>query len=308
MKKLIEPFKADLKISLGNFRAICLWTAAGIFAIYLLSGVYVVDTNETGTVKRFGAVTAENVSPGIHYCLPCPIDSVDKVEIKEIKRLEVGFFEGNNYCLTGDKNIMHTKMVIQYSIKGPKDFLYNINQPEMLLLEIASSSILSSIARMFVDDVLTIGKHKLEQSVLRDAQTKLDSVRSGIQLVSVELKSADPPKEAISAFKDVINAQEDKSTAIHEAQSYENRIIPEAKAEASTMIQQARSYKAEKTHMAQGEANRFLQILAKYSKAKEITRERLYIETMEEVLSKVKKYIISQDEGEDIATLRFFSR
>ena len=324
-----SELRPDLKMAFSEIRKISRYVIYAAIFIYFLSGVYVVGTNEMGILKRFGRVISKEIKPGIHYHLPWPVDEIDKVRIKEVKRMEVGFWvkkeeteklkaaygqRGSEaaaimapYCLTGDKNIMHTRIALQYRVKDPVQFLYDMRNPEFLLKAVVQEAIIDSIARMPVDEVLTIGKHRLQQEVHRMSQARLDALGCGIQIDSVELKSAEPPQYVMAAFKDVINAQEERTTLIHEAESYRNQTIPQAQAKASATLQEAEAYKARKIAHAQGEAKRFSKMLAEYSKSKDVTRERLYIELLEEILPQMKKYIISEEGGEDVVRLKFFS-
>ncbi|NOX97569.1 MAG: FtsH protease activity modulator HflK [Nitrospirae bacterium] len=325
----LSELQPDLKMAFSEIRKTARYVIYAVIFIYFLSGIYVIGTNEVGILKHFGRVISKEIKPGIHYRLPWPVDEVDKVRIKEVKRMEVGFWIKKGqaeelkaaygergavavaiiapYCLTGDKNIMHTRIALQYRVKDPVAFLYDMRNPEFLLKGVVQEAIIDSIVRMPVDEVLTIGKHRLQQEVHRKSQVGLDALGCGIQIDSVELKSAEPPEYVVAAFKDVINAQEGKTTLIHEAESYRNQIIPEAQAKASAMLQEAEAYKARKIAYAQGEAKRFSKMLAEYQKSQDVTKERLYIELLEEILPGMKKYIVSEEEGEDVVRLKFFS-
>jgi len=298
------------------------WIIYALFALYILSGVYVVDTDEVGVLKRFGRVVDAQVAPGIHYHFPFPVDSVDIVKVKEVKRLQVGFFISQEqleqlkkiygekgveaaaiaapYCMTGDKNLIYVRMIVQYTVRDPLLYLYNISQQERLLADIMNATILRVIAGLDVDTVLTVGKTRIQNMVRQHGQKALDAIGAGINIVACELKQAEPPEYVLPAFRDVINAQVDKNTKIHEAEAYANKIIPEARGEASRIVQEAQAYKEERIAHAQGESQRFLELLAKYKEAPEITRARLFVEVMEEVLPKTKKYIVPEEGAVDL--------
>ena len=306
-KDILSAFSADTN-------KLCRWFAMLLFGIYLLSGIYIVKTNEVGLVKRFGKVIRENVESGIHYRMPWPIDEVDKVRIKEVMRTELSFWSDKvgkdtlpSYCVTGDKNIVHLKMVVNYQIKEPKSFLYEIYNSKKILENSMYSAMVDAIAKVNVDDILTIAKHRFQQDTMRLCQERLNFLRTGLEIKSVELKNIEPPAKVLPMFKDVVNAREDASTMIHDAESYSNKIIPNAQAEAAKTISQAQAYKIKKIAYAQGETNKFLKILEEYKKAEDITEFRLHVETLEKVMPKAKKYITGSDTNDkEIANTKFF--
>jgi len=313
-KHLIELKKDVFSAFTADIHKLYRWFAVLLFGIYLLSGIYIVKTNEVGLIRRFGKVIRENVESGIHYRMPWPIDEVDKVKIKEVMRTELSFWSDKidkdtlpSYCITGDKNIVHLKMIINYQIKEPKKFLYRIYNSDKILENSMYSAIIKAIAKVNVDDILTITKYRFQQDAMRLCQEKLDFIKTGLEIKSVELKNIEPPSKVLPMFKDVVNAREDASTMIHDAESYSNKIIPNAQAEAAKTISQAQAYKIKKIAYAQGETDRFLKLLDEYKKAKDITEFRLHVETLEKVMHKAKKYITgSHAEGKEIANTKFF--
>ena len=314
-RKNIIELKKDILFALAtDIYKLYRWFAVLLFGIYLLSGIYIVGTNEVGPVKRFGKLIRENVESGIHYRMPWPIDEVDKVKIKEVVRTELSFWSdkvGKDilpfYCITGDKNIVHLKMIVNYQIKEPKKFLYRIYSPDKILENSMYSAVIETIAKIKVDDILTTSKYKFQQDIMRLCQEKLDFLGTGLAIKSVELKNIEPPPKVLPMFKDVVNAREDASTMIHNAESYSNKIIPNAQAEAAKTISQAQAYKIKKITYAQGETDRFLKLLDEYKKAKDITKFRLHVETLEKVMPKAKKYITGSDiNGNEIVNTKFF--
>ncbi len=313
-RNLTELKKDILSAFSTDTNKLCRWFAVLLFGIYLLSGIYIVKINEVGLVRRFGKLIRENVESGIHYRMPWPIDEVDKVRIKEIMRTELSFWSDKidkdtlpSYCVTGDKNIVHLKMVVNYQIKEPKSFLYEIYNSKKILENSMYSAMVDAIAKVNVDDILTTAKHRFQQDTMRLCQERLNFLGTGLEIKSVELKNIEPPSEVLPMFKDVVNAREDASTMIHDAESYSNKIIPNAQAEAAKTISQAQAYKIKKTAYAQGETNKFLKILEEYKKAKDITEFRLHVETLEKVMPKAKKYITGSDtKGKEIANTKFF--
>jgi len=271
--------------------------------LYLASGTYVVQANEEGLIRRFGAVKKETIKPGIHYRIPWPVDRVDKVRIKEVKRIEIGFWPGAEsgpsiilpYCITGDHNIIHNRFVIQYRITDPIKYLFRTAKPELLLREFANAAIIEVVAQRSVDPVLTTGKREVELEVLKRLQAALDKEQLGISIASIETKSVTPPAMVSDAFKDVINAREEKSTLIHEADNYRNKLLPEAKAEAKKIMEEGEAYRYKRVSAAKGESERFLSIYGKYKSAPSIMRHRMFLQTIEEILPRVKIYVLAKD-------------
>ncbi len=313
-KKFIELKKDVVAAFAMNTNKLYRWFAILLLGIYFLSGIYIVKTNEVGLVRRFGKVMRENVESGIHYRMPWPIDDVDKVNIKEVMRTELSFWSDKidkntlpSYCITGDKNIVHLKMIINYQIKEPKSFLYRIYNSDKILENSMYSAIVETIARVKVDDILTTAKYRFQQDTMRLCQERLNFLGTGLEIRSVDLKNIEPPSKVLPMFKDVINAREDASTMVHDAESYSNKIIPNAQAEAAKTISQAQAYKIKKIAYAQGETHKFLKILEEYKKAEDITEFRLHVESLEKVMPKVKKYITgSYSDGKKIANTKFF--
>jgi membrane protease subunit HflK len=275
-----------------------------LFILYLASGIYVVQANEIGVLRRFGALKKELLKPGIHYSIPWPVDRVDKVRIKEVKRIEVGFWPESArgysvilpYCITGDRNIIHNRFVIHYRVSDPARYLFQSAEPEGLLLEMANAVIIEVIAKRSVDPVLTVAKREVELEVMKSLQEALDQEGLGISIASIDTKLVEPPRTVIEAFKDVINAREEKSTMIHEAENYSNKVIPEAKAEAKRMLEEAEAYKFNRVNAAEGESERFLRLFGKYRSAPSVIRDRIFLQMVEEILPKTKIYILATDQ------------
>lgn len=295
---------------------------------YPLTGLYRVDVNETGVLKRFGEVIDGHVMPGIHYRLPWPIDRVERVGTGDVRRLQAGFgaeketeqrlrqqlgqFESIEYgtllvpyCITGDKNIVHLKVIIQYRILDPGEYLFEVISPEEVLSVLVQNIILKSVTSMQVDDVLTTEKVFLQRTIREQLQDVLERLPLGLIVISVDVAKTRPPSAVDQAFRDVVNAQEESTTTIHEAEAYKSRILPEAQALAARMVADARAYRARKIAHAEGEAKRFSLLAAEYEREKLTTGRRLYLQTMVQILPFVRMYVIGSDEGEDIAELRF---
>ena len=279
---------------------------AGIFLIWLATGFFTVGPDEVGVIQRFGKVT-EIKSPGLHYHFPIPIEKVQRPKIKEIKRLEIGFrtidpgpparyreIPLEALMLTGDENIVNMNFIVQYQIQDPRFYLFNIRNQEKTIRDAAESALREVIGKNKIEDILTVGKYQVKQETQNLLQSILDLYESGLKVATVELQDVHPPDEVMDAFKDVASAKEDKNKLINQAYGYRNDELPKARGEAAGIKADAEASRDEIIRYAEGDTSRFLQNYAEYKKAKEITRRRLYIETMEEVLPKVQKYILEK--------------
>jgi len=272
-----------------------------LFLVYLASGIFVVEANEKAVVFRLGKA-GDVINPGIGYHWPWPIERVRKVNVKEVQRVEVGFWsqldyneELPRYCITGDKNIIHNRYVIQYRIADPANFLTMGARVKKILFELAQATILESVAAKRVDPILTTGKSEMERVIKDGLIEKLEELNLKIQIVGVERQSAEPPQLVKDAFQDVVNAREEKRTRIHEAQNYSNQEIPKAKGEANRMLQQARAGKFKQISSANGESERFMKLYQEYRRAPRVTRNRLFIEVIEQVLPRTRVMVLGAD-------------
>ncbi len=282
-----------------------------ILVLYLATGIYIVQPNEQGVIRRFGKFIRLD-SPGLHYHLPYPFESAVTPSVTEVKRIEIGFRTVRNgyvdvpeeaLMLTGDENIVSAESIVQYRIKNAADYLFNIIEPEQTVKNAAEAALRQVIGSRKIDDALTEGKYEIQEESKILIQELLDSYQSGIVVIAVQLQDVNPPEEVSSAFKDVASAKEDKSKFINEAEGYYNDVIPDARGEAVEITKKAEGYKIERIRKAEGDVAKFNQILAEYKKGKEVTKYRLYIETMESILPKMKKYIM--ENGDDNSLLKF---
>ncbi|MBN2135605.1 MAG: FtsH protease activity modulator HflK [Acidobacteria bacterium] len=274
-----------------------------VLVIWVLSGFYIVNQDEAAVVMQFGKVTDPYVTPGIRWHMPWPIESILKVKTAEMKRISIGYkiidsLEGippdplEVQRLTADTNILQIKIMVQYQITNPVDYLFNINGPHWLIREFGEAALTSIISSMKVDDVLTTGKLEIQNYVRAEIQKKLDDLHSGIIIKSCNLQEAYPPDEVVDAFNDVARAKSDRERIKSEADSYRNEILPKARGRAQEILNSAYSYQSEVVNRAGGEAKSFLEVLAEYRKAPAITRERLFLEIVEQVLPRAKMVII----------------
>jgi membrane protease subunit HflK len=287
-------------------------------AMYILSGIYVVQPDERGVVKRLGRVVTADVQPGIHCRIPWPIDSVARPQVTAVKRMSIGYkivdqIRGltpeprETQFVTGDENIIEVQLLIQYVVKDPAKFLYATEEPHWLVRKVGESVITEKIGALGVDELLTTAKVEVAAAVKGRAQDVLDSYGAGVEIVAAHLQEVNPPREVADAFRDVASAREDKSRIVQEASGYANRIVPMARGDAQQLITEAEGYRTEKIKTAEGESHRFRATVAEYWKSPAVARQRLYLEVMEEVLLKVRKYVVDAGSGEKL-NLRFLSQ
>ena len=279
----------------------------GIFVVLLLlwvaSGIYVVAADEEAVVLRFGQL-ASTTGPGLHWHLPYPVEKVEKVPVTRVQRLEVGFrslpggrtreIPQESLMLTKDENIVDASFIVQYKVKDAADYLFNVAHITKAVRDAAESAIREVIGRTLIDDVLTTKKAAVEVEVQRLIQSILASYEAGVSVTTVKLQNVQPPARVIKEFKDVASAREDRERAKNEAQAYANDVVPKARGEAKKMVLDAEAYAAAKVDRAEGQAQRFLSLLKAYRAAPEITRKRLYLEAMQDVLARVDKVIVSK--------------
>ncbi len=310
--------RADMRAGLPKVGRLARWLIAAAVVLYVLSGIYVVEPDERGVVKRFGRVVADDIAPGIHYRIPWPVDSVETPQTTSIKRMSVGYrivdeLRGlrpeprEAQFVTGDTNILEIQLLIQYVVKDPSSFLYDVEEPHWLIRKVGESVLTRELATHGVDEVLTTAKVEIALAVKSEAQAILDEYGAGVEVVAAHIQEISPPREVADAFRDVASAREDRNRIIQEASGYANRVVPTARGEAQELVTAAEGYRTEKTKSAEGEAARFTSMLAEYRKARGATRERLYLEIMEEVLATARKHIIDAGAGDPVLDLRFLS-
>ena len=299
----IEIPEFNFKIPPVIFAGIVLW---------LLTGVYIVGPDEVGVVRTFGEFTRVTQS-GLNWKFPAPIETANTPKVTEVKRIEIGFrslkngqyrtVEKESLMLTGDENIVDAEMIVQYKIKDPVSYLFNIVEPELTVRQAAEASLRTVVGRNKIDETLTTGKFAIQEETKLQLQAILDKYESGIHVVAVQLQDVSPPKEVIGAFKDVASAKEDKNRMVNQAEGYRNDVIPKARGEAEAMIRDAEGFRDSRVKRAEGDAAKFTTILKEYNKAKTITEKRLYLETMEKVLPDVEKIIVPDKDSGNMLNL-----
>ena len=281
-------------------------------AFWLLTGIYMVGPDEVGVLRTFGSYTHQT-QPGLNWHYPYPIQTVKTPKVTEVKRIEIGFrttrngqyrtVEKESLMLTGDENIVDAELIVQYRIKEPENYLFKIVEPELTVREASEASLRTIVGMNNIDETLTTGKFRIQEEAKKQIQAILDKYESGIQVVAAQLQDVSPPKQVIAAFKDVASAKEDKNRLINQAEGYRNDVIPKARGEAEAMIRGAEGFKESRIKRAEGDVAKFNTVLKEYRKAKDITRERLYLETMEKVLPGIEKVIVPDKDSGNMLNL-----
>lgn len=269
-------------------------------ALLLSQSVFKVEPDEEGLVKRFGDVV-RTVGSGPHLKIPF-IETVVTPKVEKLHRLEVGFRTNDRgrtqivpqeaLMLTGDMNIISLEFIVQYKINNAKDYLFNVADVEETIRKSAEAAMREVIGKNKIDEALTVGKAGIQQSAQDLLQTIVDDYQSGTQIATIQLLDVNPPQKVAKFFKDVASAKEEREQLINQAKGYRNDIIPKAKGQAAEDVNRAKGFSQSRLARAEGEANHFLQTLEEYKKGKAVIGKRVYIETMEEVLSNVDKIII----------------
>ncbi|MCM2972853.1 FtsH protease activity modulator HflK [Larsenimonas suaedae] len=258
--------------------------------VWFASGFYLVDQSERGVVLRFGEYT-ETVGPGLHWNAPF-VDEVREVNVTKVRSLTQ-----TASMLTQDENIVKVKMSVQYVVSNPRDYVLNVRAPEMSLENATDSALRYVAGQTEMNDILTSGRELLASNVTTRLQSYLDAYGVGLQLKAVNVESTSAPDQVQDAFDDVIRAREDRERSINEARGYANSVLPQARGEAYRMEREADIYSRNATAQAQGEANRFLSLNEAYVKAPDITRERLYLDTMSDIFSHTNKALVNVSGG-----------
>ncbi|UCE51401.1 MAG: FtsH protease activity modulator HflK [Desulfobacterales bacterium] len=356
---LIKIFKNEDEVGLiddikGAFRHIPLrkkgvgvLLAGLVLSVYLLSGVYTVKPGEVAVSTIFGKEVRLAITEGLHYRLPWPFEAIEKVNVSEIRRIDVGVTgpedtllfpkkglselvpktgghaghgehgspsdtskatasiapSAKNQYFTGDENILEIRMNIQYQIKDASDYLFSMNSPDSLVPTVARAAVTEFFGQMPVEDLLTVAKSQIQKRIAQRAQNMLDGYGAGLYIVHVNLQEVNPPKEVAQAFRDVASAKEEREERINKAQGYWNTVIPEARGNAHKLTTNAEGYREEIINQAGGDAEKFSAMLDEYRKAKTVTEYRLYLETIEKILAKAKKFVV--DSKKERVNLKF---
>jgi membrane protease subunit HflK len=287
----------------------------GVIAVVLvgawaLAGFYIVDPAEQAVVLRFGAYRT-TTGPGLNWA-PYFIDSVEKVNVQQIHNQEIGFrssgasrsaVANESLMLTEDENIIDIKFSIQYRIIDPQFYLFNVLDPDLTLRQATESAVREVVGRSGMDFVITAGRDVVASEAGTLIQEILDWYKAGLDITSVNMQDAQPPAQVQDAFFDAVKAREDQERIINQANAYKADIVPKARGEANAMLERAEAYRQRVIAQAEGETDRFLNVLSEYQKAPEVTRERMYIETMEQVMANSSKVLVDLESGNNIMFL-----
>jgi len=271
--------------------------AGGAFALWALSGFYIVQPSEQAIVLTFGAYSRSE-TPGLRYHLPSPIERVEKVAVTELKRSDVGGAGTDaestaaSQMLTGDEQIIDVDFSVTWRIADAARYLFATRDPEDAVKDVAESAMREVVGKTQLQPIISTGRGQVQQQTAELMQRTLDGWGAGISIVEVQIRSAQPPPEVVAAFRDVQSAEQDSDSAVNEANTYRNRVINEAKGDAARITQSAAGYREQAVREATGEAARFNQIYTEYRRAPGVTRDRLYIETMQRILQNSNKVVV----------------
>lgn len=281
----------------GNLMGLLLGLVA---LVWLASGFYIVDTGQRGVVLRFGKYV-ETTGDGPHWHLPWPIESREVVNVDQVRTVEIGYRSTvknemlrESLMLTDDENIVDLQFAVQYLIKDPKDFLFVDRSPEETVRQVAESAMREIVGRSKMDFVLYEGRADIAARARSLTQQILDRYRTGITISQLTLQNIQPPEQVQSAFDDAVKAGQDRERLKNEAEAYANNVVPRARGFASRLKEEAEGYQQSVIANAEGEANRFSQIVTQYTKAPQVTRERMYLDTMQTVMNNTTKVIVDQ--------------
>ena len=279
-----------------------------LLIIWIISGFYKVNANEQGVILRFGK-WVRTTQPGLHYHLPYPIEIAKTPKVTKINKTEIGFVTfreskrlllEESLMLTGDENIVDINFSVFWLIKDAGKFLFNIRNPERSVKAVSESVMREVIANSLISSALAEGRKDIEMKSIKAIQLVLDNYGSGVQITQLQLQKVDPPDQVIDSFRDVQRARADKEKAINEAIAYRNDIIPKARGNAAKIVQESEAYKKEVIARSEGDANRFNSILKSYKTNEDVTKNRIYLETLEEVFQNANKVIIDTKQGSGV--------
>ena len=290
-------------------KASILISAGAVFFIWICSGFFIIQEGQAGVVLTFGKY-ADTARPGINWRMPWPIQSDETVNLSGVRSVEVGrpiLIKATNQkdssMLTEDENIIDVRFAVQYRLKDPTDYLFNNRDPDAAVIQAAETSVREIVARSKMDTVLYEGREKIGIDLANSIQKILDSYKSGIYVTSVTVQNVQPPEQVQAAFDDAVKAGQDQERLKSEGQAYANDIIPRAKGTAARLIQEAEGYKARVAATAEGDATRFKQVLVEYSKAPQVTRDRMYIDSMREMYNNVTKILVDTTKSNSLLYL-----
>ena len=304
LDKVFEKIRSLFGRSSGGFSYIVLGIFLVITVIWGASGFFQVSTvgGEVAVLKLFGKYSGDR-GTGLHWFWPSPIGTKTIVRKDERRLLELGFrgtspVLAESLMITGDENIVDVQLLVQYNIKNPREFLFNVVDPDgVTLRDTTETALRQVVGSRLIDDVLTDQKEAVQQDTKDLIQSLLDTYGTGIRITEVKLQNVNPPAEVRDAFDDVVRAKEDKERVVNLSDAYKEQILPTAKGQAAKLRESAEATRIERVNLAKGQAQRFTAILSEYRESKEVTRQRLYLEAMELILPDITKVILDDDSG-----------
>jgi len=290
-------------------KASILLAAAGVFFIWICSGFFIIQEGQAGVVMTFGKYDY-TAKPGINWRMPWPVQADETVNLSGVRSVEVGrpvLIKATNQkdssMLTEDENIIDVRFAVQYRLKDPTDYLFNNRDPDAAVIQAAETAVREIVARSKMDTVLYEGREKIGVDLANSIQKILDSYKTGIYVTSVTVQNVQPPEQVQAAFDDAVKAGQDQERLKSEGQAYANDIIPRAKGTGARLIQEAEGYKARVVATAEGDAARFKQVLVEYAKAPQVTRDRMYIDSMREMYGNVTKVLVDTTKSNSLLYL-----
>jgi membrane protease subunit HflK len=297
------------KVSMKKFLTFVVILAVIIF---ILTGLYTIGPEEVGVIQRFGKYI-NTTEPGLHFKIPFGVDRLTKVKVKHVYKEEFGFrtlqsgvqtkysarsYDYESIMLTGDLNIADVEWIVQYRIKDPVKFLFNIRNVVETIRDLSESATRQIVGDRSGDEVIVLSRKEIADEIQILLQQKLDDYETGIGIYTINLQNVNPPERVKPAFNDVNSAKQEKERILNEAWQQYNKIIPEAKGKAKRTIEEAEGFAVNRVNRAEGDADRFIKMYNQYKKPKSITKKRLYLETMQKILPKVEKiFIIDEDQA-----------
>jgi len=311
LKRSQDKLKRFMPGGMGGGKSLFLIVLIGL-AVWLASGFYRIEAGHQGVVMLFGKFV-QTTNPGLNWYFPAPIGQTMSPNVERINRIDVGFRgavqQGRNstvgardvleesLMLTGDQNIADADFTVFWKVKDAGHFLFNIRDPETTVKLAAESAMREVIGQTTLEDALTGGREAIEDRTREVLQASLDMYESGVTITDVKLLKVEPPQPVIDAFNEVQRARQDQTRLENEAEAYRNRVVPTARGEAAKMIQEAEAYKEKVIKDAEGEAKRFVSVYDSWAASKDVTSQRLYLETMQEVLGGVNKVLVDKAGG-----------
>lgn len=310
-KKIINVGGEQIEVPDINRGVVFLGIAVFLGLIFAWTAVYTIDADEVGVIKRFGQYI-RTTEPGLHFKIPFQVETIDKVKIQNVYKEEFGFrtaqagiqtrystrdFTGESLMLTGDLNSALVEWIVQFRIKDPVKYLFNVRNIRETLRDVSESVMRLVVGDRSVDEVIVLSRQEIEDTAKQLTQQLLDDFDTGLDVVTIKLQDVNPPVPVQPAFNEVNEARQEKERITNEALEAYNKVIPQAKGQAEQTIRRAEGYALNRVNRAKGDADKFFAVWKEYSKAKDVTRRRLYLETMLQVLPSIENiYVVDEDQ------------